>query len=174
MTAPEAEVPEQNSIASKIAFVSGHIDITHDQFHQHYSLPLDNAIAAGHNFILSTARGTDSLALEYLLSKGVDPSRIKVYIARPTDPRKGALIDARKYTNRGLSVEVVVGWHAERDAEMTNASVYDVLWVRPENETRLLYGTKYRGGRISGTQKNLERRERMVRELDFRREERKT
>lgn len=63
-----------------------------------------------------------------------------------------------KHTERGLRTEIVDGWHTERDAEMTKASDYDVLWVRPEEETKVLYGKKYRAGRVSGTQKNLERR----------------
>ncbi|KAF2172264.1 hypothetical protein M409DRAFT_49987 [Zasmidium cellare ATCC 36951] len=159
----EAEIPSQSTEpAPKIAFISGHIDITPDQFHQHYSSPLETSVAANHNFILSTAKGTDTLALEHLLSHDVAPSRITVYIARPTNPRKGGPVDVEKYTARGLRVEVVDGWHTERDAEMTRVSDYDVLWVRPEEETRVLYGEKYRAGRISGTRKNEERRERLL------------
>lgn len=175
MAVHEAEVPEQHvGLARKIGFISGHIDVTSDQFHRHYSLLLDSAITANHNFILSTAKGTDTLALQYLLSQGVDPSHITVYIARPTDPRMGGLVDVGKYTEKGLGVEVVDGWHHERDAEMTMASDYDILWIRPEEETKLLYGAKYRAGRISGTQKNLERRERLLREFGSKSEEGET
>lgn len=75
-----------------------------DQFGQHCSLLLDNAIADGHDFTLYTTTGTNTLALQYLLPKGADPSRIPVYIARPTTPLKGVLIDVRRFTDRGLGV----------------------------------------------------------------------
>jgi hypothetical protein len=37
-------------------------------------------------------------------------------------------------------------------------SLLDILWVRDEESTRKLYGAKYRPGRVSGTQKNADRR----------------
>lgn len=63
------------------------------------------------------------------------------------------------YRKQGFGVRVIDGWHTERDAVMTQASDYDILWVRPDDETKDLYGKKYRVGRVSGTHKNKDRRE---------------
>ena len=57
------------------------------------------------------------------------------------------------------SVKIVRGGHTARDEVMTAESDYDILWVRPEEETEKLYGEKYRPGRVSGTAKNQMRRE---------------
>lgn len=59
-------------------------------------------------------------------------------------------------------MEVVKGWHSQRDAAMTASSDYDILWVRSDEETKKLYGAKYRPGRVSGTQKNKDRRARTI------------
>jgi hypothetical protein len=47
--------------------------------------------------------------------------------------------------------------HLQRDARMTRASDYDILWVRSEDEARKLYGDKYRT-RVSATEMNRLRR----------------
>ena len=69
-----------------------------------------------------------------------------------------------QYWKQRLGVRVIKGWHTERDAAMTRDSDYDILWVRSDEETKVLYGTKYRPGRVSGTQKNKDRREVLLRE----------
>ena len=158
-----------------VAFVSGHIDLSNEVFRLHYKNSLDAAIANGENFILSTAGGADSMALEYLLSQSVSPSRITIYIHTPPARRQkpgGANETMRRidqlrtgsetleqYRKQGHGVRIIDGWHTERDAAMTRESDYDILWVRPDGETEALYGKKYRPGRISGTQKNKYRRE---------------
>ena len=38
------------------------------------------------------------------------------------------------------------------------ASNDDILWVRPAEETKAMYGAMYRPGRVSGTEKNRLRR----------------
>ncbi|KAF2192729.1 hypothetical protein K469DRAFT_717316 [Zopfia rhizophila CBS 207.26] len=63
-----------------------------------------------------------------------------------------------KYSKEGYNIRVIQGYHNERDAVMAEDSSYDILWVRGEAETRTLYGSKYRPGRVSGTQKNKDRR----------------
>lgn len=97
----------------------------------------------------------------------VHPSRITVYLlhTRKNDALK--MID-NKYRMRGLNVKVIIqGWrHTERDAAMTAASDYDILWVRSDEETKTLYGAKYRAGRISGTQNNQNRRKESALQTD--------
>src|SRR5690349_7087648 len=49
----------------------------------------------------------------------------------------------------------------ERDTVMTYNSDYDIAWVRPDHETKVLMeslGKTYIATRISGTQKNINRR----------------
>ncbi|PPJ52686.1 hypothetical protein CBER1_10831 [Cercospora berteroae] len=156
----------------RVAFISGHIDLPEEQFLEHYQTALDTAIAAHDEFILSNAGGADSLALQYLLQHGVEPSRITIYFhtlpehrqknsnatMRAIDELRTADATLENYRKQGLNVQVINGWHTQRDAAMTAASDYDILWVRSDEETKLLDGQKYRPDRISGTQKNKNRR----------------
>jgi len=155
---------------SRVAFISGHIDIAPQQFKIHYAPALDAAIHRGDAFVLSTARGADTLALDYLRTHNVDPSRVTIYTHAPRPNRKANAIRVRvdtmqlrpvveeRYRKEGYNIKVIQGYHNERDAACTGASDYDILWVRGETETAALYGSKYRPGRISGTQKNRDRR----------------
>jgi TorA maturation chaperone TorD len=64
----------------------------------------------------------------------------------------------KRYNQEGYNTRIIEGYHTDRDAAMTETSDYDILWVRGDAETAALYGSKYRPGRVSGTQKNKERR----------------
>ncbi|KAI5360664.1 hypothetical protein Slin15195_G085800 [Septoria linicola] len=167
------ESPATSKPPSRMAFISGHIDLTEASFLTHYQAAIDKAIRENEHFILSNAGGADTLARQYLLAHGVHPSRITIWNHTPPERRKRdanatmrsidesrtgeATLDS--YRKQGLNVKVINGWHTERDAAMTAASDYDVLWVRPDEETKALYGEKYRPGRVSGTRKNKNRRE---------------
>lgn len=170
---------------ARIAFISGHIDLAQCDFDQHYKPHLDQAVAAGDAFIVSSSRGADTLALDYLLAAGVSGEKITVYLNTPLPPKQppkgsGAKGGGRKgdragsnqtnrrdpapamiqrFENMGVNVKMIGGDHTRRDTVMTRESDYDVLWVRPEEETKRLYGTKWRPGRVSGTEKNRLRRE---------------
>jgi hypothetical protein len=50
-------------------FVSGHLDLTPDEFEAHYRPAIDEALARGEAFIAGDARGTDALTQKYLLGK---------------------------------------------------------------------------------------------------------
>jgi len=165
--------PNSQQQTPRTAFISGHIDLTQTTFAQEYSARLDAAIAANDTFIVSTAKGADTMALEYLLAHNVDPSRITIYLHTPPPQKQRSRADAAavietedKYCARGLRTSIVEGGHTERDAVMTRESDYDILWVRSEEDTRALYGRKYRAGRVSGTEKNRVRRGRVVAERE--------
>ncbi|KAM3421480.1 hypothetical protein BST61_g1873 [Cercospora zeina] len=112
----------------RVAFVSGHIDLPEAQFLEHYRKALDSAIDAKDQFIVSNAEGADSLALQYLLRNGVDPTQITVYIHTPPERRQKssnanmrAIDELRtgdaileQYRKQGLNVRVVKGWHTQR------------------------------------------------------------
>lgn len=144
----------------RVAFVSGHIDLSYETFLLHYKDPLNVAIANGEHFIFSNANGADSMALHYLLSQNVSASRITIYVHTPPTRRQkpgGANEIIRqidrlrtgsetldRYRKQGFGVRVINGWHTEPDAAMTRESDYDILWVHPDEETKALYGNKYR------------------------------
>ncbi|KAL9570460.1 hypothetical protein ACKAV7_005391 [Fusarium commune] len=141
----------------RIAMISGHIDISRSEFATHYHSPLDEAIARGDLFILGDAKGTDEMALDYILEK--DPTaRITVYASRAHRVQvfreKNIRVVFVEAMQKGTSGRQR---HLQRDAEMTKASDYDILWVRSEEECRKLYRDKYRP-RISGTELNRRRR----------------
>ena len=164
-------------MAPSIALISGHTDLSEADFSRHYRLQLISALDQGHHFILGDAAGADAFALTYLLSPAVVlahpdvKERITIYLSRK------ASID--RLQSQGLKVvppddrrlqaqqtDVVVSkkgrdsrrWHhVQRDAAMTTASDYDILYVRTEEESRKLYGAKYRP-RVSATELNRLRR----------------
>ncbi|KAL9561323.1 hypothetical protein ACKAV7_014678 [Fusarium commune] len=151
------EHPETAVRKPRIAMISGHIDISHSEFATHYHSPLGEAIAKGDMFILGDAKGTDEMALDYILER--DPTaHITVYASRAHK--------VQGFRDRNIQVVFVKAMqkgssgrqrHLKRDAEMTKASDYDILWVRGEEECRKLYREKYRP-RISGTELNRRRR----------------
>jgi len=159
----------------RIAMISGHIDISQADFATYYIPAIDLAISRGDRFILGDAQGTDTLALNYLLQHGgpVIKHRITIYPSRPynvakfedmgittsTDPPEdNAVASGHSVRGKGRRHgEEARTRHLQRDARMTRASDYDILWTRSEEEARKLYGDKYRS-RVSATELNRLRR----------------
>ena len=114
-------------------FVSGHLDLTPDEFDVHYRPALDAALARSDSFVVGDARGTDSMTQQYLLGK---TTAVVVYHMF-TSPRHNA------------GFKTIGGFQSdeERDAQMTADSDQDIAWVRPGREK-------------SGTQRNIDRRRR--------------
>jgi hypothetical protein len=167
--------------APKKALISGHIDLSIPEFEEHYVPQIDAALENGHHFVMGDADGADTLALSYLLSHSLEGigARITVYPSRkynisrfmekglgvvpPDDPslkveRTVVVVakegkDARRYH------------HIQRDANMTAATDYDILFVRSEEESRRLYGKKYRA-RLSATEMNRMRRAKLAEVLE--------
>ena len=50
-------------------FVSGHLDLTPEEFDAHYRPAIDEALARGESFVVGDARGTDSMTQHYLRGK---------------------------------------------------------------------------------------------------------
>lgn len=112
-------------------FISGHLDLTPDEFDAHYRPVIDEALARGDSFVVGDARGTDSMTQNYLLGK---TTAVVVYHMF-TSPRN----------NVGFKTLGGFETDEERDAQMTADSDQDIAWVRP-------------GRKRSGTQKNIDRR----------------
>ena len=148
-----------SSSVPKVAFISGHMDLTPSQFTTHYIHALTFAVSNGHHFTIGDALGTDAQALSHLLSQpSFDPQRITVHISRPGNLAKfqamgvKTVVAGGKYNKKDPRAR-----HLERDMGMTECSDYDILWVRSEEESRELYGARYRP-RVSATEMNRSRR----------------
>jgi len=133
---------------SQTYFVSGHLDITPEEFKEHYVEALDTALTAGAYFVVGDARGSDTMAQEYLKGK---TTHVTVY-HQQTFPRnnKGAFPVRGGFQN-----------DTTKDTAMTLASDLDIAWVRSVEAQKKLYGSKYRK-RTSGTEKNLKRRQKVL------------
>lgn len=143
-------------------FVSGHLDLTKEEFERHYAPAIEHAHAEGASFVVGDARGCDFMAQRLLhgLEAGQDRStgRVRVFhmLARPrhsfgsgygsNDPN----LPKEQWTGRRGGFALVGGFTSDedRDAAMTQASTHDIAWVRPTKDKR-----------NSGTAKNLRRRE---------------
>ena len=147
---------EPKTSAQRVAFISGPLDPDDEYFATHYAPRIDAAIQAQHSFIMGPVAGIDTVSLHYLLTKGVAPDRIKVYMAHfeylSTNWRT-------QYLDLGVGVQDVVDATTtqERDAAMTRDSDYDILRYRTEEEAKKLYGAGW-WPRVSNTEMNERRR----------------
>lgn len=112
-------------------FISGHLDLTKEEFEEHYVPMFDAALVAGSEFVVGDARGADAMAQQYLHGK---TSLVRVY----------HMFD-RPRNNAGF--ETVGGLKSDeaRDQAMTIASNADIAWFRIGRED-------------SGTARNVKRR----------------
>lgn len=115
----------------KTYFISGHLDLTFNEFSLHYVPYLQTALIEDPFFVVGDAIGADSLAQKYLLGKS---AKVLVYHMFES-PRNNAGFE----TCGGFMSD------KDRDTAMTLASTHDIAWVRP-------------GRKNSGTEKNLRRR----------------
>jgi hypothetical protein len=114
-----------------VYFVSGHIDLTPEEFEQHYVPKLTEALRQGAKFVVGDAPGCDTMTQQFLRD---GPVTVFHMLEMPRNLRSDT------YELRGGFTS-----DQERDAAMTAASNRDIAWVRPGREK-------------SGTAKNLYRR----------------
>ena len=121
-----------------IGFISGHLDLTQAEFDKFYAPIIKPLALYGHGFVVGDARGADTLAQTFLsqLKQNIPELNITVYHMFGS-PRN----------NVGI-FPIVGGFLSDdaRDVAMTNASKYDIAWVRPGREN-------------SGTARNIKRRQ---------------
>jgi len=115
------------------AFVSGHLDLTKEEFIEHYVPQIRAAMDRGCAFVVGDARGADSLAQSFFAAYGANACVFHMFVS----PRNIAI----------ASWPRMGGFKSDdaRDAAMTAASDFDIAWVRPGRER-------------SGTARNIERR----------------
>lgn len=105
----------------RTAFVSGHLDVSEIEFLEHYVPALENAFFSGDVFVVGDAPGTDTMAQTFLSKLG---AKVTVYHMFES-PRINV---GGSVTSGGYSTDL------ERDAAMTEASDYDIAWVRKGRE----------------------------------------
>lgn len=118
----------------KTYFISGHLDLTEEEFKEHY-VPriLDVLSGPGCQVVVGDAAGADTMVQEYLHSLNME--HVVVFHMKKS-PR-----------NNAGGFPTISGYSSdeERDTALTAASDEDIAWVRPGREK-------------SGTAKNLIRR----------------
>lgn len=132
----------------KTYFISGHLDLSEEDFRLHYVPKIDNAIEEGANFIIGDAFGADLMAQLYLKENNIATDKVTICHMY------------KKPKNKNPSNYPTIGGfknHDEKDSYMTEHSDEDIAYVRSIEEQKRLYGDKYRY-RISGTEKNIIRR----------------
>lgn len=135
---------------NKIVFISGHVDVTQDEFDEHYLQSIQQAVNEGCHFVIGNAFGVDLMAQQLLVNLGINPGRVTIYHVGNNTKNIASSLFNRKggYKN-----------HNDKDKAMTYNSDMDIAWVRSAEDTQRLYGDKYNPNRISGTQHNLNRRQ---------------
>ncbi|KAF2094675.1 hypothetical protein NA57DRAFT_60096 [Rhizodiscina lignyota] len=167
----------------KVALISGHTDLTEKEFNQIYIPLLGKALEEGHHFILGDAQGVDTLALAYLQQEPLKAKfpdvnqRITIFASRKHNVSKLESLGVKVLAPDDSiliasaskpEVKELIGIensgrdaaryrHLVRDTLMTMNSDYDILFVRSEGESRVLYGDRWRP-RVSATEMNQRRR----------------
>ncbi len=132
--------------AQNVVFVSGHLDLTKEEFHEHYVPAIHRAAEEGRGFVIGDAPGCDYMTQRWIHHE----SAARMLENRPPIPRIVYHMLERPRHNFGRNTGKAAtegGFLSdnERDAAMTEASSADIAWVRPGKER-------------SGTAKNLARR----------------
>ncbi len=123
----------------KVYHISGHLDLTEEQFYTHYVPQIEAAIQEGAAFVVGDAKGADAYAIFYLMSRGFFYNgRLTVYHMFDA-PRQG----------EGCT-QKVGGFKTdeERDNAMTANSHADIYWLN-QSKAKVY---------VSGTYKNVLRR----------------
>lgn len=135
LNAKEDEKAEERGI---VVFISGHRDLTEEEFEKNY-VPKLKEYAADEKvqFVVGDYHGADIMAQDYLIDTlGINVGRITVY----------HMFEVPRKVNLGV-MNLVGGFESdeERDAAMTAASTLDLAFVRDHTK-------------ISGTAQNILRR----------------
>ncbi|VBB17917.1 hypothetical protein YASMINEVIRUS_380 [Yasminevirus sp. GU-2018] len=141
-------------------FISGHVNLTEDEFKLHYKKRLDDLIMTKNDkIVVGNANGADKMSFDYLVDNAYPPNLITVF-------HYGSGVPRSYYVSKGVNVIDGFDSYTKRDSHMTNNSDADILWIRPEDETKAIVekeGKVYRPGRISGTEINKNRRAKLSR-----------
>lgn len=129
-----------------IFFISGHLDLTHDEFIKYYKKPIDNEIKNSSHFIIGDARGADTMAQTYIHGKGYTDVCI-FHIGEK--PRNNV---GNFNTTGGFESD------KDRDKACTMCSEFDIAYCRSKSIMQQTLKDKYKEGYKNGTYLNIERR----------------
>jgi len=121
-------------LTTLVYFISGHRNITDEEFAEHYIPKIDQGIKEGAIFVVGDYYGADQKAQDYLKKKSYDEMKVRVH----------HMLKKPRYCVWSFKLG---GFRSdeERDSAMTLASTHDIAWVRP-------------GKGDSGTAQNIARR----------------
>ena len=125
-----------------IYFVSGHRDLTQEEFDEHYIPLIDKVLKEDiwAEFIVGDWEGCDTIFVEYMISKRSYPDIIVTCVENPRIKPFGD--DLFHYCRTYCKL---CNTYEECDAFMTQESDFDIAWIRPGKED-------------SHTAKNIKRR----------------
>ena len=123
-------------------FVSGHRDLTQEEFNEHYIPLIDRVIKEDPwaEFVVGDWEGCDTIFVEYMISKHSYPDIIVTCVENPRIKPFGE--DLFHYCR---TYSKLCNTYDECDAFMTQESDFDIAWIRPGKED-------------SHTAKNIKRR----------------
>jgi hypothetical protein len=134
---------QDKNFENKTWFVSGHRDVTPEEFQEYYIPRINAGLLMGDDFIVGDYHGVDIMFQEYWSSKAsLSEGNLIIY---------HMLIAPRNYIQKTFDNQFRLNFKGgyrddeSRDAAMTMESDFDLAWVREGKEK-------------SGTARNLERR----------------
>lgn len=123
-------------------FVSGHRDLTKEEFEEHYAPLIETVLKEDMwaEFIVGDWEGCDTMFIEYMISKRSYPDIVVTCVENPRIKPFGE--DLFHYCR---TYSKLCNTYDECDAFMTQESDFDIAWIRPGRED-------------SHTAKNIKRR----------------
>ena len=128
-------------IMLKTYFISGHSDITKEEFAKHYAPKILNAIEEDANFVVGDFIGVDTMAIEFLHNfiennpnSTFSPSQVTIFHKR-NKPECNSFNFRTKSGFKGIK---------DRDIAMTKNSTHDILWIRKGKENSYTAKNKQR------------------------------
>jgi hypothetical protein len=118
-----------------VVFISGHRNITEQEFEWHYKSKIFNAVSEGHTFVVGDCLGVDFMAQKYIASLGCEKVTVYHISGFPMN-----------FYSMNFDLKGHFKSDVDRDWAMTMASDEDLAWVREGDER-------------SGTAQNLYRRQ---------------
>lgn len=138
-----------------IGFISGHIDVTKEFFLKNYKDHIQVMINNGDEFVVGDSNGIDLMTQEYLANNLSLDQHHRVTVYHMFEKPRNLVSELFKLVGGFTSDD-------KRDEKMTEDSDYDIAYVRTIEESKKMYGNKFRPKRISGTQKNIDRRQKFL------------
>lgn len=113
-------------------FISGHRDLTQEEFNIHYVPLIEKIITNDINteFVVGDWEGCDTMFINYMLEQ-VDYPPITIYHVEK-NPR--IIYEGESVLNAEEIYNIKLRTYDECDARMTSDSDFDVAWIRPGRE----------------------------------------